>query len=181
MAGLILAALSYRIPGTDIGLYPAMQRAAGNNVTHVDATKNKVTGQTILTPQTVDATGKAVTAPVAAAADKTMLMFLIFIQVIFVTMVYGPIAAFLVESFPAKIRYSALSLPYHIGNGVFGGLVPLVCVWIPAATGNPFDGLYYPITVAAITFIIGSIALHDTRNVKIWQEVSSPASAGVRK
>jgi MFS family permease len=172
MAGLILAAVSYRIPGTDMGLYPAMQRAAGNNVTHVDATKNKVTGATVLAPQTVDATGKAVTAPVAANANKNMLIFLVFIQVIFVTMVYGPIAAFLVESFPARIRYSALSLPYHIGNGVFGGLVPLICVWIPAATGNPFDGLYYPITVAAITFVIGSIFLKDTHGTKIWQEVS---------
>ena len=177
MAGLILAAVSYRVPGTDIGIYPAMQRAAGNNVTHVDATKNKVTGATVLTPQTVDATGKAITAPVASNADKTKLMWLVFLQVIFVTMVYGPIAAFLVESFPAKIRYSALSLPYHIGNGVFGGLVPLVCVWIPAATGNPFDGLYYPITVAAITFVVGVIALHDTRNVKIWTEVAAPAPA----
>ncbi|HZD95738.1 MAG TPA: MFS transporter, partial [Candidatus Sulfotelmatobacter sp.] len=173
MAGLLLACLTYRFPGTDWGLYPAMQRAAGNNVTHVDATKNKATGQTILTPQTLDATGKAVTAPVAANADKTMLMWLIFIQVIFVTMVYGPIAAFLVESFPAKIRYSALSLPYHIGNGVFGGLVPLICVWIPAATGNPFDGLYYPITIAALTFIIGSIALRETHGTEIWHEVKS--------
>jgi len=177
MAGLILAAVSYRVPGTNIGIYPAMQRAAGNNVTHVDHTKNKVTGATVLTPQTLDPTGKAIPAPVANNADKTMLMWLVFLQVIFVTMVYGPIAAFLVESFPAKIRYSALSLPYHIGNGVFGGLVPLVCVWIPAATGNPFDGLYYPITVAAITFVIGSIALHDTRNVKIWTEVAEPAPA----
>ena len=177
MAGLILAAVSYRIPGTNIGIYPAMQRAAGNNVTHVDHTKNKVTGATVLTPQTLDATGKAIPAPAANNADKTMLMWLVFLQVVFVTMVYGPIAAFLVESFPAKIRYSALSLPYHIGNGVFGGLVPLVCVWIPAATGNPFDGLYYPITVAAITFVIGSIALHDTRNVKIWTEVAAPAPA----
>lgn len=174
MAGLILAAVSYRVPGTNIGIYPAMQRAAGNNVTHVDHTKNKVTGATVLTPQTLDATGKAIAAPVASNADKTKLMWLVFLQVIFVTMVYGPIAAFLVESFPAKIRYSALSLPYHIGNGVFGGLVPLVCVWIPAATGNPFDGLYYPITIAAITFVVGTIALHDTRNVKIWHEVSAP-------
>ncbi len=171
MAGLLLAAVSYRIPGTQIGLYPAMQRAAGNNVTHVDHTKNKVTGQTVLKPQTIDATGKTVDAPVASNANKNMLIFLIFIQVIFVTMVYGPIAAFLVESFPAKIRYSALSLPYHIGNGVFGGLVPLVCVWIPAATGNPFDGLYYPIGIAALTFVVGSFLLHDNRNVKIWEEV----------
>jgi MFS family permease len=181
MAGLILAAVSYRVPGTDIGIYPAMQRAAGNNVVHVDHTKNKVTGATVLTPQTVDATGKLITAPSATGANKTKLMWLVFLQVIFVTMVYGPIAAFLVESFPAKIRYSALSLPYHIGNGVFGGLVPLVCVWIPAATGNPFDGLYYPIGIAAITFVIGSFMLRDPRNVKIWQEVAVPAVGGVRR
>jgi len=172
MCGLLLACLAYRIPGTQFGIYPAMQRAAGNNVTHVDATKNKVTGQTLLTPQTVDATGKYITAPVAANANKTMLMWLIFLQVIFVTMVYGPIAAFLVESFPAKVRYTSLSLPYHIGNGIFGGLVPLVCVWIPAATGNPFDGLYYPIGIAALTFIFGSILLRETVGVKIWHEVA---------
>jgi hypothetical protein len=155
-----------------------MQRAAGNNVTHVDHTKNKVTGATVLAPQTRDANGKAATAAVASNADKTMLMWLVFLQVIFVTMVYGPIAAFLVESFPAKIRYSALSLPYHIGNGVFGGLVPLVCVWIPAITGNPFDGLYYPITVAAVTFVIGSLFLKETVHVKIWKEVKESAAAG---
>src|SRR5947209_7640411 len=181
LAGLLLACLTYRLPGTDWGIYPAMKRAAGNNVTHVAAAKNPVTGATVLTPQTVDAAGKAITAPVANNADKTKLMWLVFIQVIFVTMVYGPIAAYLVEAFPARVRYTSLSLPYHIGNGVFGGLVPLICVWIPAATGNPFDGLYYPITVAALTFIIGSIALHDTRDVKIWQEVSATGSAGVRK
>jgi MFS family permease len=173
MAGLLLACLTYRLPGTDWGLYPAMKRAAGNNVTHVNAAKNPVTGATVLTPQTTDATGKYVTAPVASNADKTKLMWLVFIQVIFVTMVYGPIAAYLVEAFPAKIRYTALSLPYHIGNGVFGGLVPLVCVWIPAATGNPFDGLYYPIAVAALTFIVGSIMLRDTRGIQIWREVGS--------
>jgi MFS family permease len=181
MAGLLLACLSYRIPGTTFGIYPAMQRAAGNNVTHVDASKNKVTGATVLTPQTVDATGKAITAPAAINANKNMLMWLVFIQVIFVTMVYGPIAAYLVEAFPAKIRYTSLSLPYHIGTGVFGGLVPLVCVWIPAVTGNPFDGLYYPITIAALTFIIGSIMLRETRNVHIWQEVATPAPGSVRK
>jgi MFS family permease len=181
MAGLLLACLTYRIPGTTFGIYPAMQRAAGNNVTHVDASKNKVTGATVLTPQTVDPTGKTITAPAATGADKTKLMWLVFLQVIFVTMVYGPIAAYLVEAFPAKIRYTSLSLPYHIGNGVFGGLVPLVCVWIPAITGNPFDGLYYPITIAAVTFVIGSIMLRETRNVHIWQEVAAPTAGTVRK
>jgi MFS family permease len=178
MAGLLLAAVTYRVPGTSIGLYPAMQRAAGNNVTHVDHTKNRATGQTLLVAQTVDATGKVVAAPVANNADKNMLVWLIFIQVIFVTMVYGPIAAYLVEAFPAKVRYTSLSLPYHIGNGVFGGLVPLVCVWIPAATGNPFDGLYYPIGVAALTFLVGSIALKETKHIRIWHETKETAAPG---
>jgi len=173
MAGLLLGCLTYRIPGTTFGIYPAMQRAAGNNVTHVDHTKNRVTGQTLLTPQTVDqATGKLKAAAVASNADQTKLMWLVFLQVVFVTMVYAPIAAYLVEAYPAKIRYSAFSLPYHIGNGVFGGLVPLVCVWIPAATGNPFDGLYYPIGIAALTFVIGSIFLKETVHQKIWTEIA---------
>ena len=85
------------------------------------------------------------------------LVLLIFIQVVFVTMVYGPIAAFLVELFPAKIRYTSLSLPYHIGNGVFGGLTPFIATWIFSKTGDPFSGLIYPIAVALITFIIGMI------------------------
>ncbi|MDQ3110586.1 MAG: MHS family MFS transporter [Bacteroidota bacterium] len=85
----------------------------------------------------------------------TWLSLLIFIQVVFVTMVYGPIAAFLVELFPARIRYTSLSLPYHIGNGVFGGLTPFIAASVVASTGNPFSGLIYPISVALITFIIG--------------------------
>jgi MFS family permease len=87
--------------------------------------------------------------------DCTWLSLLIFIQVIFVTMVYGPIAAFLVELFPARIRYTSLSLPYHIGNGVFGGLTPFIATWVVTSTGNPFSGLIYPIAIALITFIIG--------------------------
>ena len=96
---------------------------------------------------------------------------LVFIQVIYVTMVYGPIAAFLVELFPAKIRYTSLSLPYHIGNGVFGGFTPLIGTAIVATTGNPFAGLAYPMTIAAMTFIIGSIFLKETKHHSIWDEV----------
>jgi hypothetical protein len=99
------------------------------------------------------------------------LIVLIFIQVIFVTMVYGPIAAYLVEAFPARIRYTALSLPYHIGNGVFGGLLPLIGLYVVSATGNIYAGLYYPIAVATITFLVGSLTLRDTRNVRIWDEL----------
>src|SRR5204863_7888859 len=99
------------------------------------------------------------------------LILLVFIQVIFVTMVYGPIAAYLVEAFPARIRYTSLSLPYHIGNGVFGGMLPLIGLYVVAQTGNIYAGLYYPIVVAAVTFVVGSLLLDETRHVSIWQEM----------
>ena len=88
-----------------------------------------------------------------------MLILLVFIQLVFVTMVYGPIAAFLVELFPARIRYTSMSLPYHIGNGWFGGMLPLTAAALVAANGNIYAGLWYPVIVAAITFVIGA-ALH---------------------
>ena len=89
-------------------------------------------------------------------------------------MVYGPIAAYLVEAFPAKIRYTALSLPYHIGNGVFGGLLPVIGLTIVARTGNIYAGLYYPIVVAAVTFVIGSLLLTETHNVLIARGAGGP-------
>jgi hypothetical protein len=88
-------------------------------------------------------------------------------------MVYGPIAAYLVEAFPARIRYTSLSLPYHIGNGVFGGLMPLIGLYVVSQTGNIYAGLYYPIIVAAITFIVGSLLLKETRTVLIWEEMET--------
>ena len=84
---------------------------------------------------------------------------------------YGPIAAYLVEAFPARIRYTSLSLPYHIGNGVFGGMVPLIGLSICAATGNILAGLYYPMIVASMTFIVGSLLLKETHGTLIWDEV----------
>jgi len=102
------------------------------------------------------------------------LVLLVFIQVIFVTMVYGPIAAYLVEAFPAKIRYTSLSLPYHIGNGVFGGLLPVIGLSVVAQTGNIYAGLYYPIVVAGITFIVGSLLLRETSHILIWDELGGP-------
>jgi sugar phosphate permease len=99
------------------------------------------------------------------------LIGLVFLQLVFVAMVYGPIAAYLVEAFPARIRYTALSLPYHIGNGVFGGLLPLIGLSVIAATGNIKAGLYYPIAIAALTFAVGSLMLRDTHQTRIWDEV----------
>ena len=92
---------------------------------------------------------------------------LLFILVIYVTMVYGPIAAMLVELFPTRIRYTSMSLPYHIGNGWFGGLLPATAFAIVASTGDIYAGLWYPIIFAAITAVIGFIFLPETKDVDI--------------
>ena len=99
--------------------------------------------------------------------NKWNMILLVFIMVLFVTMAYGPIAAFLVELFPTKIRYTSMSLPYHIGNGVFGGLVPFIATLITTLPGtNVLSGLWYPIGVAALCFIIGSLYLSNKINLK---------------
>jgi MFS family permease len=166
MAACLLAVICY------IPIYKSMEKAAGNNVVTVKSAKNKVTGATSLTAMTTDATGALVPAKTAPSPNVPMLVVLVFIQVLFVCMIYGPIAAYLIEAFPAKIRYTSLSLPYHIGNGVFGGMVPLIGLWTVAATGNIYAGLYYPMTVAGVTFIVGSLLLRETNGVRIWAETS---------
>lgn len=160
MAGCLLAVMTY------IPIYHAMQSAAGNNVVTVKSTRNAVTGAISLTPMTTDAAGALVAAKEAANPEFAKLVILALIQVVYVCMVYGPIAAFLVELFPARVRYTSLSLPYHIGNGVFGGLLPLIGLSICAQTGNIYAGLYYPMGVAAVTFVIGSLLLRETHGVK---------------
>ena len=105
-------------------------------------------------------------------SDQWMLILLIFIQMIFVTMVYGPIAAFLVEMFPAKIRYTSMSLPYHIGNGIFGGLLPAISTYFVTHAkddGNPefyLEGLWYPIVIASVCFVIGMIYIQNNNKNK---------------
>ena len=113
--------------------------------------------------QMISATNKAVyNNIVLSTALKWKFIFLIWIMIIFVTMVYGPVAAFLVELFPTKIRYTSMSLPYHIGNGVFGGLVPFIATLLATTfTTDPLVGLWYPIGVAALCFIIGAIYLNN--------------------
>ncbi|MBM3178280.1 MAG: MHS family MFS transporter [Bacteroidetes bacterium] len=103
-----------------------------------------------------------------------MMIVLVFIQVFYVTMVYGPIAAFLVELFPTRIRYTSMSLPYHIGNGVFGGLTPFIATSLYESSkttdlpgGDPFAGLWYPIAVAAISLVIGSIFLSNKKKAEV--------------
>jgi MFS family permease len=99
--------------------------------------------------------------------DYVMTVVLLVILVVYVTMVYGPIAAWLVELFPTRIRYSGLSLPYHIGNGWFGGFLPATVFAIVAATGNIYSGLWYPIIIAAMSFVVGLIFLPETKDVDI--------------
>jgi len=175
MAGCLLAVLTY------LPIYNAMQSAAGSDVVTVTSQRDDATGAIKLTPQSADENGALINSPkvlpytsfgeLIANPTAWMLILLIFIQVVWVTMVYGPIAAYLVEAFPAKIRYTALSLPYHIGNGVFGGLLPLIGLSVVASTGNIYAGLYYPMIVAGVTFVIGSIFLRETRGHRIWEEV----------
>jgi MFS family permease len=139
----------------------------------------------------LDATGKITSANPNILVES----ILVWIQVVYVTMVYGPIAAFLVEFFPAKVRYTSLSIPYHLGNGEFGGWLPFIYTGIVAATvagagyqsffgldlrgfnqsgdpnGNIFSGLAYTIVVSLITAVVGWFFIPETRNRKIWQEV----------
>jgi MFS family permease len=174
MAGCLLAVLFY------VPIYRAMQVAAGSNVVTAVSERNPVTGAILLTPQAmIDGTLRPASqalpyvdfGTLIASTATWSLVLLVFVQVLFVTMVYGPIAAYLVEAFPARIRYTALSLPYHIGNGVFGGLLPLIGLWSVAYTGNILAGLYYPIVVAMLTFIIGCVFLEETHQVMIWREL----------
>jgi len=166
MAACLLAVVTY------IPIYKGMQHAAGNNIDSVTAARDRATGATRLTAMTKDAaSGALVPAKEAPAPNVPVLVLMVFVQVIFVCMIYGPIAAYLVEAFPARIRYTSLSLPYHIGNGVFGGLLPLIGLWTCAATGNIYAGLYYPMIVAALTFVVGSLLLKETHGTKIWDEV----------
>jgi MFS family permease len=174
MAGCLLAAASY------LPIYSAMQKVAGSSVVTAINRPHPVTKAIRLSPLT-EVNGVLepakevlpyVDLPTLLSSPVALkLILLVFIQVFFVTMVYGPIAAYLVEAFPAKIRYTSLSLPYHIGNGVFGGLLPVIGLTIVERTGNIYAGLYYPIVIASLTFIVGSLLLRETKHTLIWDEV----------
>ena len=110
---------------------------------------------------TIDGKAASKKEVVVSTMNVIFLILLVFIQVLFVTMVYGPIAAFLVELFPARIRYTSMSLPYHIGNGVFGGLLPTISTLLVTQTNNHLAGLIYPISIALICFVIGTLYIKD--------------------
>ena len=167
MAGMLFHLLSCAFP-----IYKAIQQAAGNNVVTLSSTNDKVTGDIHLTPLTLDAsTGKLVPAPEATHPNQAALIFLIWLQTVFSILTYAPIAAYLVEAFPARIRYTSVSLPYHIGNGVFGGLLPMIGVSLCASTGNIYAGLFYPVAVTALSFVVGMIFLKESRGTLIWNEM----------
>jgi hypothetical protein len=150
-----------------------------NNVTAPAGTKASVQigSQTITsdTPNLAAAIGAAVKEHgYPASADPNdinypMTVLLLVILVVYVTMVYGPIAAWLVELFPTRIRYSGLSLPYHIGNGWFGGFLPATVFAIVAATGNIYSGLWYPVVVATMSFVVALFFLPETKDRDITQ------------
>jgi MFS family permease len=115
-----------------------------------------------------DKDGKVVPKPAdAAKVNWLMAELILVIMITYAAMVYGPVAAFLVELFPTRIRYTSLSLPYHIGAGVFGGMLPLLATAIVAATGNIYNGLWYPILIAVMTAVVGGLLLRDTKDVDI--------------
>lgn len=162
MAGNLLGA---------IFIYPIFQAIAyfaGPITPKLDASGNQV----------VDAAGKAVMA--AATPNVVMITLMVWIMLIFVGMVYGPIAAFLVEAFPARIRYTSVSLPYHIGNGYFGGWLPFIATAVVANTGNIYAGLWWPIGVALLTFVVGMFMLKETKDNSIHNETAEayPTPAG---
>ncbi|MFN3300124.1 MAG: MFS transporter [Sediminibacterium sp.] len=175
MAGMLIAIVSYR-PIYE-NMYQTTNVANKVEVSTSNSMVNNVnTVTTVYTDSTVrkeiqktNAETGAITTTVKISingSDKQKLIWLVFIQVLFVTMVYGPIAAFLVEMFPTKIRYTSMSLPYHIGNGVFGGLLPAVATYLAtnAKTSGKADwyleGLWYPIGVAAVCLVIGVIYIN---------------------
>jgi MFS family permease len=164
MAGCLLGAVSY------VPIFHGLVNASNTGVVRVDNAKNAI-GERTLTA--FDSAGDVVLPSTASDPNYVAMVGLVFLLMVFVTMVYGPIAAYLVEAFPAKVRYTSLSLPYHIGNGIFGGLLPLIGLYVCAATGSLYWGLAYPIIVASITFVTGSILLKETNDVRIWDELES--------
>jgi hypothetical protein len=154
---------------------PAQIKVGDKVVTSFDKAKAGADGAAKERAFNTDATAAIRAAGYPAAADKTkvnmtMVIVILTILVIYVTMVYGPIAALLVELFPTRIRYSGMSLPYHIGNGWFGGFLPPTAFAIVAATGNIYSGLWYPIAVAGMTLVIGLLFMPETKDRDIYAE-----------
>lgn len=177
MGGLLLAVLFYRpiyqamYDLSDVSKKTAIadgrsiqkQTSPETEVVTALSTQPYTDGTEVLETKTINRDGTIENEKYETKLSNTnfwIMVALIFVQVFFVTMVYGPIAAFLVELFPTRIRYTSMSLPYHIGNGVFGGLTPLIATWM-SSSSDPLVGLWYPIITAAVCFVIGMIFLSN--------------------
>ncbi len=171
-AALAKAGIPYEIVPAPAGS-AARISIGGNDVEAYDGaglskeeTKSRADAFTKLLKSTLGAAGYPEKAD-PARINIPATLFLLWVLVIYVTMVYGPIAAYLVELFPTRIRYTSMSLPYHIGNGWFGGFLPTISFALVAATGNMYFGLWYPIAIAVMTVVIGGLFLHETKDVDI--------------
>jgi MFS family permease len=155
----------------------AQVRVGSTVIPSYDAAGSDAKTQAAAFDKTLGASLDAAKYPKAAdttSMNKPMVLVLLWILVLYVTMVYGPIAAMLVELFPTKIRYTSMSLPYHIGNGWFGGFLPPIAFAIVAKTGNIYSGLWYPVIVAAMSFVIGSLFVKETKDVDIRSDTLAP-------
>jgi MFS family permease len=150
---------------------PVTVKLGNTTVNAIDPKAADATKETARFRSEMDAAVKAAGYPTKAdpaSVNKPMLVLLLTIMVIYVTMVYGPIAAMLVELFPTRIRYTSMSLPYHIGNGWFGGFLPATAFAIVAAEGNIYSGLWYPIIIALVTLAIGVFFIPETKDRDIY-------------
>ncbi|MCY0388691.1 MFS transporter [Robbsia sp. Bb-Pol-6] len=166
------AGFNYRNVAGPIGM-PAQIRIGDETITAYDARRPDAKTTAAAFEQRMGTTLQADGYPLKAdpaQINKPMTVVILAILVIYVAMVYGPIAAMLVEMFPTRIRYTSMSLPYHIGNGWFGGFLPATAFAIVAANGNIYSGLWYPIVVAVATFIIGMLFVKETKDRDIYAE-----------
>ncbi len=178
MGGMLLAALAYypiyRAMDNTVNMQQKKELAGqyhinsniskNNGVSTESTTRTRVYDDgTQLKETTIVTTGKTEVKKEVVVSYNTLiwLVLLVFIQVVFVTMAYAPIAAFLVELFPTRIRYTSMSLPYHLGNGVFGGLLPTISTLLVTQTGNHLAGLIYPIAIALICFVVGMLFIKE--------------------
>ncbi len=166
-AALVKAGVPYRNEATSA---PAEVRVGATRVASYDATAPDAKRRAAVFDSTVGAALSAAGYPAKAdpaRMNHVMIVAVLFVLVLYVTMVYGPIAAMLVEMFPTRIRYTSMSLPYHIGNGWFGGFLPTTAFAIVAATGDFYSGLWYPVIVAGITLVVGALFVRETKDAAL--------------
>ncbi|MBM3899589.1 MAG: MFS transporter [Gemmatimonadetes bacterium] len=165
-AALVKRGIPYR---NQAGTGSALVRVGGSEIPAYDATvadsATKATFDATLTATLTEAAYPTKADP--ERIDTPMVVLILWILVLYVTLVYGPIAAMLVEMFPTRIRYTSMSLPYHIGNGWFGGFLPTTSFAIVAATGDIYSGLWYPVIIATLTLIVGAIFVRETKDIDL--------------